>query len=293
MNASQQGRADEHPLFGGMASAHELEQLERTGAQGTRTQMAGFEGSLRGGPGDAVDLRLADPKAEVVAFVRPGRGLSAGIPEGTRVKVTQATFLANRGTLCTAEELARIKHSQGGAQSQAVDRDLQSMRRSYIQASRLQMDPAKLAAEREKAEHELGEVQERQAADMARAHAEMVKPPAPRPVPQSPEELKQRIDDLQAQRDRLGASFGTKGRAELDRVFQAELEELAQAFQAAQLARQVEEARAEEIQERRGVAPAAQKTPRERLVELKAMLTDGLITDELYEKQRAAIVEGV
>lgn len=291
----QTAAQDEHDPFGGMASGAQLERLEGGAHDPNRLTMAAFEGSMRAGPGggDALDLRLADPGAEVVAYVRPGRKHSVApliLEEGQAVKVTQATFLANRGTLCTAAELRAIQHQQASPGAQATARDLASMRRDSIQASRLGMDPQKLEAEREKAARELGEIQERQAADMARAHAELTKPPPPKPTPQTAEELEERIATMRANAEGLGRAMGAKGADELRRVVESEIADLRQAFE---LAQQLASARADQVAERRAAAPAGGKSPRERLVELKAMEQDDLITPELAAQRRAEILKDV
>lgn len=296
MSATSQAARGEHDPFSGVASARELERLEGGAHDPTRIQLAAFEGDLRGAGGDAVDLRLSDPRAEVIAYVRPGRGTSAGIPERTRVKVDQATFLANRGILCTAEELKRIDYTQSLPGTQALNRDLQAMRKDSIQSSRLNMDPQKLEAEREKAARELGEAEERHAQTMAQAHAELVKPPPPRPVPETREALAARLAEMRAEGEALAARLGQKGAADLQRVLEQEARDLEQAFEQQELQRQVAHARADELQERRaaGAAGPQQKKPaRERLAELKAMHADGLIPDDLYQKRQAEILAEV
>lgn len=288
---TSQEHQQNHNPFGGVQGPGELERMEGGAHDPNRTTMVGFEGQIHTGPDGTIDLRLTDPKQTVVAYVRPGRGYSAGIPEGTPVRVDYATYQANRGVLCTAQELAKIQHFQGAADQQAMTRDLQAMRRDSIQSSRMGMDPEKLAAERDKAARELGEIQEQQAADMARAHAEMVKPPPPKPVPETREQLEERINQMRHDALLLGERLGEKGKAELVRVLEGEISELRQAFA---LQEQVAAARTEQIQERRAAAaPTEGKAPRQRLTELKALHAEGLITDEQFKERQAAILADV
>lgn len=289
---SQHQQQQEHNPFGGVQGPAEIERLEAGGHDANRTSMVGFEGQIHTGPDGTVDLRLTDPKQTVEAYVRPGRSYSVGIPEGTRVRVDYATYQANRGVLCTAQELAKIRHTQGAADQQAMTRDLQAMRRDSITSSRMGMDPEKLAAEREKAARELGEVVEQQAADMARAHAEMVKPPPAKPMPETREALEQRIEEMRAGAEALAGRLGAKGAGELQRVLEAEITELRQAFA---LQEQVAQARVEQIQERRSAAapPEGKATRRERLVELKALHADGLITEDQFKERQAHILAEV
>lgn len=201
----------------------------------------------------AGDLVGDDPNQKVTAVVRPNHNYG-GVPAGMTVELSYREFDAERATLCTPQEYARMTAIAASPGHQALQRQLKDMRDATTDSFRRGLSPEKLAEletmqAKARADDAKADGLKREIAQAAAAARPAPAAPAAPGIPGTVQELEALIEQRRQATERAKTGANPRATARLDALFDEEEIEIRQAFLTAQDQRSAAAARAKELAE--------------------------------------------
>jgi hypothetical protein len=271
--------------------------------------MEAFQGTLD----KNVDMSLVDPKQMVRCYLRPNRQYSAVIDAaaivnakamGYRVEnsgeqvlahlipgvpynLTQMTFQAHRAVLCTPMEYEIIKRQMASPEAQNVTKQIQDMRaHQAVTSKRMQTEAQRRAEESARQEYLEDEQRTAKAQDLQRHTIEHLREVEDNQAAaardqmlgqMTAEDLEVHCESLRAQGEAMSRNMGERARAAIAQTTTEEIAELRTRW-----------GQLHPATGREAAKPAA--SLEQRAKNLNQLLAAGILTQEAYDRQLAALV---